>query len=123
MRKGLKVKKAQITVEIPDDWKKIHEIGLLNHLVHFCDDGEENIRKIVAKWTGQDAKIVKANTYNIWRGLFAFIVVIVIFFILGHVFIDHIVERFSNKELWTKIFVWTAIAIGIVVGTCYFIFW
>lgn len=107
LRKGLKIKKEQITVKIPEDWRGIHYVGFDDTRVYFRDNKKEEIRTIVAKWTGQDTKVVKANRYSEWRFLNALIIALVVF---GVIFL-------LNKSLWISV------VIGLAVGICYFIFW
>lgn len=108
LRKGLKIKKKQITVEIPEDWREIHAISFGGTWVHFKDDKEENIRKIIIKWTGQDTKVVKVNRYSDFRIVLAFVISFVVF-----VFFIWIFPALS----------WINIAIGLIAGICYFIFY
>lgn len=107
LKKGLKISK-EITVEIPEDWQKIYSIGFISTWVHFKDDKEENIRKIIAKLTGQDTKVVKANRYNHFRIIFALVIAFFVF-----LFFIWIFATLS----------WINIVIGLAVGICYFIFW
>lgn len=110
LKKGLKIRE-EIDVKIPEDWQRIYSIGFIGTLVHFKDDKEENIRKIIAKWTGQDTKVVKANRHSDWRFFIALVIALVVFSGI-----------FLSKKL-QKIRIWMNVVIGLAVGICYFIFW